>query len=92
MSEQGKPFDVREHFNQLDKQNAADLAEAERHGLERGMEPYDPDRIRELVNNAPCSLPTREAHYKFAYYFGFPKWRTLEEYAKHLLKLAMWDE
>jgi len=87
-----KAFDPRRHFEELDKQNAADLAEAEGIGLERGMEPYDADRIRELTFNAPCSRPSREDHYKFGYYFGYPQWRTLEEYAKHLLELAAWEE
>jgi len=75
-------------FAEVDTENAADLAEAEREAQATGKEPFSYERLEQLLGTEP---PEDEKLMRFQYYVRYSELRTLAELAEKLHELARWD-
>lgn len=79
---------VDDMFAQVDAENAADLAEAEREAQATGKEPFSYARLEQLLGKEP---PEDEKTMRLQYYVRYSEVRTLAELAEKLRELARWD-
>jgi hypothetical protein len=82
---------VDELFTGLERQNARDLARAERRAAASGKEPFSIGQLEELLSELPGSRAEDEASLRSKYYVRHSQVRTLAEFAKLIRELEAWE-
>jgi hypothetical protein len=81
-------MNVRELFDRRRAEAAAELAEAERKGLEAGRQRFDLAEFERLYGHGPQN----ERERKTEYYVGHPEFQTVFEFVQFLHSIAPWED